>query len=70
MKLLLAAWVGLALLVPAANAWNSLAHRAVVELVWRQMDQTEQGAVSALLRPHPHYAAILTADVPEGVSTN
>lgn len=70
MKLLLTAGIGLGLLVSAANAWNGLGHRAVAELVWRQMDPTERGAVSALLRQHPHYAAILTADVPEGVSTS
>ncbi len=70
LMLLLAAGGALALIHSTANAWNGLGHRAVAELVWRQMDEAERRAASDLLRQHPHYARILTADVPAGADTN
>ncbi len=54
----------------SVNAWNSLGHRAVAELAWRHMDAAERQAATDLLKQHPHYKNILTADVPAGVDTN
>ncbi|HOX56265.1 MAG TPA: S1/P1 nuclease [Candidatus Paceibacterota bacterium] len=54
---------------PAA-AWNGLGHRTVAELAWRQMDAAERQAAADLLRQHPHYKQILTAQTPPGVDTN
>lgn len=53
-----------------ANAWNSLGHRAVAELAWRHLDPAERQAATDLLKQHPHYKTILTAEVPAGVDTN
>jgi len=53
-----------------ARAWNSLGHRAVAELAWRQLDRAERRTASALLRQHPHYRELLIAEVPRGADTN
>ncbi|MBI5382135.1 MAG: S1/P1 nuclease [Opitutae bacterium] len=53
--------------VPAV-AWNSLGHRMVAELAWRQMDAAERAAATELLKQHPHYESILVAQMPAGVS--
>jgi hypothetical protein len=58
----------LALPVFPASAWNSVGHRAVAEIAWRQMDKNERRAVSDLLEQHPHYQQLLAANIPEGVS--
>lgn len=54
----------------SASAWNNVGHRTVAELAWRQMDKTERGAVTDLLKQHPHYKQLLAANVPAGVDTN
>lgn len=53
-----------------ARAWNSVGHRIVAEIVWQSLSKHEQRAASALLKQHPHYKEILTADVPRGVDKN
>lgn len=53
-----------------AHAWNTVGHRTVAELAWRNMDGHERRAVSELLKQHPHYKQLLAADVPKGVDTN
>ncbi len=58
------------LLALPAGAWNSLGHRTVAELAWRQLDPAERQAASDLLRHHPHYQELLIAEVPAGVNTN
>jgi hypothetical protein len=54
-------------MVLPAKAWNNVGHRTIAEIVWRQLDQAERLSVSNLLKQHPHYKGILTADVPHGV---
>jgi hypothetical protein len=66
----LCALFALSFLAFPAQAWNALAHRTVAELVWRQMGPAERQAASDLLRQHPHYKALLVADVPAGLDTN
>ncbi len=56
--------------VSPAGAWNALGHRTVAELAWRQMDQAERREATELLKHHPHYSLLLTAEVPAGVDTN
>jgi hypothetical protein len=53
-----------------ANAWNSVGHRAVAEIAWRQMDKKERSAATALLKRHPHYKELLAANAPDGVKTD
>lgn len=60
----------LLLAVLPAAAWNSLGHRAVAEIAWRQMKPAQRQAISTVLKQHPHYKLFLTADVPAGVDTN
>ena len=55
-------------LAQPAKAWNNVGHRTIAEMVWRKLDNDERRAVSDLLKQHPHYKEILTADVPHGVS--
>lgn len=62
--------IALTLATLTANAWNSLGHRAVAELAWRQMTPAQRQAATDLLQQHPHYQNILTAEVPPGVDTN
>jgi hypothetical protein len=57
----------LTLLPLSASAWNSVGHRAIAELAWRKLEQPERRAASELLKQHPHYKELLTADVPAGV---
>ena len=57
-------------LMPAANAWNNVGHRAIAELAWRQMNDAERGAAADLLKHHPHYKEFLITNVPAGVDTN
>jgi S1/P1 Nuclease len=60
----------LPLLVLPARAWNGVGHQTIAELTWRQMSKGERRAASELLKQHPHYKEMLTADVPAGVDTN
>ncbi len=53
-----------------AYAWNGVGHRAVAKLAWDDLSKKERAAATALLKQHPHYSNILTADVPAGVDTN
>jgi len=50
-----------------AKAWNGVGHRIVAEMVWRGMSRTQRHEATELLKQHPHYKIILTADVPKGV---
>jgi hypothetical protein len=62
---------GWALLAPSpVFAWNSVGHRAIAELAWRNLDNHEREAISELLKAHPHYQQLLAVDVPKGVATN
>jgi hypothetical protein len=70
MRKLLCIFIVPLLLALPARAWNSLGHRTVGELAWRQMDPAERRAASGLLRQHPHYEELLIAEVPAGVDTN
>jgi hypothetical protein len=54
----------LSLLTLPASAWNAVGHRAVAELVWRQVSPEARRAASDLLRRHPHYHRLLAVDVP------
>lgn len=54
---------------PAA-AWNSLGHKTVAEIAWRQMNAGERRAASDLLKHHPHYQLLLATNVPAGVDSN
>lgn len=58
--------VALAMLLAAfpAGAWSGAGHRAVAELVWRQMDAAQRHACADMLRHHPHYQELLQADRP------
>jgi hypothetical protein len=56
--------------VNKAEAWNALGHRTIAEIAWRQMDARERAEAAALLKHHPHYDLILSANVPAGVDTN
>src|SRR5262245_20774875 len=69
-QIIFATFLALAALALPAKAWNNVGHRTVAELVWRQLDKEERRAVSDLLKQHPHYKEILTADVPSGVDKN
>lgn len=53
-----------------AGAWNHVGHRVVAELAWRQLSPQQRETFTALLREHPHYGTLLTADIPKGVDTN
>lgn len=50
-----------------AEAWNGVGHRIVAEMVWRGLTKAERREASELLKQHPHYKVILTAEVPRGV---
>lgn len=52
------------------HAWNDAGHAIVSELAWRTLAADEREAASQLLRQHPHYQTLLTADVPAGVDSN
>ncbi len=54
----------------SAPAWNAVGHRAVAEIAWRQLDDSQRRALSGLLKQHPHYDTMLVQDVPAGVDTN
>jgi hypothetical protein len=56
----------LGLTVPA-KAWNGVGHRTIAEMVWQKMTAPERLEATELLKQHPHYKEILTADVPSGV---
>ncbi len=58
----------LAFCVLPAKAWNNVGHRTIAEIVWRKLDRHERTFFSDLLKQHPHYKEILTAEVPRGVS--
>ncbi len=60
--------LAVALTTLPANAWNNVGHRVVAELAWRKMSPAQKRAATDLLKQHPHYKQILTADVPRGVS--
>src|SRR6476659_2745324 len=62
--------VVLLVLTISAEAWNAVGHRIVAEMVWRELSGEQRRAASELLRQHPHYWELLTADVPRGVDTN
>ena len=66
-RILLTALTLLACGMYPARAWNALGHRAVAEIVWRQMNASQRQSASALLRRHPHYEIFLTVDIPTGV---
>ena len=51
----------------SSNAWNSVGHRLIAEMVWQKMSAGAQRKASDLLRRHPHYKELLTAHVPQGV---
>jgi hypothetical protein len=59
-------WLGLLLLALPAPAWNSLGHRAVAEVAWRNMDEAERKAATDLLKQHPHYKQLLSLKAPDG----
>jgi hypothetical protein len=67
MRVVLHISITLLLLVLPATAWNSLGHRSVAALAWRQMDAAERQGAKELLKHHPHYDVLLTANVPAGV---
>ncbi|MDB6024779.1 MAG: hypothetical protein JWM68_1002 [Verrucomicrobiales bacterium] len=69
-KLLFVVWIALTFQALPVRAWNNVGHRTIAELVWRKLDKDERQAVSDLLKQHPHYKSILTADVPRGVDKN
>jgi hypothetical protein len=48
-------------------AWNNVGHRAVAELVWREMNSVQRKIVSKMLHAHPHYKSILTDKTPAEV---
>ncbi len=54
----------------SAHAWNSVGHRAIAEVAWRQLSKTERREVSQLLKQHPHYDEMLASSVPRGADTN
>jgi hypothetical protein len=70
MRNIACALAGFILMALPAGAWNSLGHRAVAEVAWREMDPEQRKAVTDLLKQHPHYNELLAANVPEGVSTD
>lgn len=51
----------------SVEAWNAVGHRIIAEVVWQSMSKGERRAAAELLKQHPHYREILTADVPRGV---
>jgi hypothetical protein len=53
-----------------ANAWNSVGHQIVAEMVWQKMSRAQRRQASDLLKQHPHYKELLTENVPRGVDTN
>jgi hypothetical protein len=66
----LATLVALTFSTLTAKAWNTVGHRAVAEIAWRQMNPSERQSITDLLKQHPHYKELLAADVPAGVDTN
>lgn len=65
-KLLVA--ISCLLTVNLASAWNSVGHRTIAELVWRNMNKSERKAATELLQQHPHYHQLLAANIPAGVN--
>lgn len=53
-----------------ASAWNNVGHRAIAELVWRQMNPEQRRAATDLLKQHPHYKQLLADKVPADVGTD
>ncbi len=49
------------------RAWNGTGHMTVAELAWRSLSGSERGAISQLLRHHPHYTELLEAELAPGV---
>src|SRR3954452_9058931 len=41
--------------VVQALAWNSLGHKAVAEIAWRQLDPGQRQAIVDTLRRHPRF---------------
>lgn len=52
----------------STGAWNAVGHRIIAEMVWQKMSAGERRAATELLRQHPHYKELLTANVPRGVN--
>ena len=50
-----------------APAWNDTGHMTVAELAWRRLSAGERGAITVLLRQHPHHA-LLAANMPRSAS--
>ena len=48
----------------SANAWNSVGHRLIAEMVWQKMIPSARRKASDLLSSHPHYKELLTAHGP------
>lgn len=63
-KILFSFLLVLAASIQPVAAWNNVGHRTIAELVWMRLDKDERRAVSDLLKQHPHYKQLLTADVP------
>lgn len=55
--------------VPAL-AWNGVGHMTAAKLAYDQMDKDLKERLAALLKAHPHYAAFLSKDRPDGVAEN
>jgi hypothetical protein len=68
-RLALFLFAAAAVALPAV-AWNSVGHRTVAEIAWRQLTPQQRDEFSALLRQHPHYGTLLTAGIPAGANTN
>jgi hypothetical protein len=60
-----AAWAAMLYLASPASAWNATGHRVVAAIAYERLTPAARTRVDELLRHHPDYASLLTADAPE-----
>src|SRR5262249_28334761 len=48
-------------LTSPVHAWNSLGHKVVAEIAWRQLKPEQRQAIVAVLREHPRFEVDFTA---------
>jgi hypothetical protein len=59
----MAAWV----MVSPALAWNAAGHRIIASIAFRQLTESEQAEVVAMLKKHPRFVADFADEMPEEV---
>ncbi len=60
-----AAWIAILYLASPASAWNATGHRIVAAIAYERLTPAARARVDELLKQHPDYASLLTADAPD-----